>query len=95
MPRPMYLIQETLLTTLTEEATLGVPVKTLVRKYSLAITAQTLSKLIKLKQELDLTGNETIRLSLFPTWLNTPLAKQPTTHKYDGQFPNGKWILAQ
>lgn len=101
MPRPMYLIKEPYLKELTDLHSAGVPVATLVNKYSLDITPPTLSKLIKTMRNYLECNNERGRVvmeaSLFPEWLKNmedgPLGKQPTTHKYIGPFPIGKWIL--
>lgn len=100
MPAPMYLIQKPLLTTIAEEAKIGVPHATLVTKYSLPITPPTLSKLIKhMRAYLDCVEPKSqaiIEASLFPNWLmyrdQDNVVRQPTTYKYDGKFPLGRWI---
>lgn len=100
MPAPMYLIQQPLLTTLAEQAKIGVPVKVLVRKYELDITSPTLSKLIgHMQAYLDCSNPKSkaiIEASLFPNWLmfrdDKQLVRQPPSYKYEGSFPLGKWI---
>ena len=100
MPAPMYLIQKLLLTTIAEEARIGVPHATLVTKYNLTITPPTLSKLIKHMQAyldcVEPKSKDIIEASLFPNWLmfrdDKLLVRQPTSYKYHGKFPLGKWI---
>lgn len=99
MPRPMFLIKEPLLKQLSEEATIGVPVATLVSKYKLEVTPPTLSKMISHYKAMitapDDKSKKIIELSLFPNWLDykdQPIIKQPSQYRYSGSFPLGKWI---
>lgn len=102
MARPMLLIPKPLLEQLYYENTEGVPVSVLVRKHNLNITHPTLTKLISCLQyahEAKPAVKKIILSSLFPEWLedvnNTsidkPVYKQPSTWRYTGKFPLGKW----
>lgn len=100
MARPMLLIPKPLLEQLAYENTEGVPVSVLVRKHSLNITHPTLTKLISClhhAQEAKPQAKKIILASLFPSWLeecmsiDKPVVKQPSTWRYEGKFPLGKW----
>jgi hypothetical protein len=102
MARPMLLIPKPLLEQLYYENTEGVPVSVLVRKHSLNITHPTLTKLIACLQYVDKAKPEVKNImlsSLFPEWLKNasmaetdkPVHKQPSTWRYTGKFPLGKW----
>ena len=96
----MILIERTLLATLTQEASLGVPVATLTKKHNLPITAPTLSKMISHMNALNQSENPQVKAliekSLFPEWARFTsedrLIKQSMMYNYNGLFPLGQWV---
>ena len=102
MRRQKKLLARSFLLRLKEQADLGVPIKRIIRRYNLSITAPTLVRLFEnydLIEEYSSNSNTTkadiVHNSLFPVWLDKDLVRiqlQPKEWKYTGRFPLGKWI---
>lgn len=105
MARPYILIQQEILTEITELHSKGVPVSKLLRDYELSIASPTLQRLINylsiannsLTNDDNLSNptRDRIYASLFPEWLDgidQDEVSQPPEWYYKGTMPLGEWL---
>ena len=95
MKVPRKLFRKDLLIVMADEATMGVPIAALQRKYNLDCSLPHLSKHIDYFRMFK--GKPEVMASLFPPWLNQDddVQEENGDYKYINLFPWGEWITIE